>query len=84
MIFEWEINANKNCYIVKIRTTEGYKVGLSRDFGTGISMEEQEYVELLEDKKYTDEEAEERIKYWCKKLNLEDFKIFEHEIDERV
>ncbi|MFA6697457.1 MAG: hypothetical protein WAP98_00245 [Caldicoprobacterales bacterium] len=47
-------------------------------------MEEQEYVELLEDKKYTDEEAEERIKYWCKKLNLEDFKIFEHEIDERV
>ena len=50
MIFEWEINANKNCYIVKIRTTEGYKVGLSRDFGTGISMEEQEYVELLEDK----------------------------------
>lgn len=50
MIFEWEINANKNCYIVKIRTTEAYKVGLSRDFGTGISMEEQEYVELLEDK----------------------------------
>lgn len=50
MIFEYEINANKNCYIVKIRTTEGYKVGLSRDFGTGISMEEQEYVELLEDK----------------------------------
>lgn len=44
MIFEWEINANKNCYIVKIRTTEAYKVGLSRDFGTGISMEEQEYV----------------------------------------
>ncbi len=62
--------------IVKIRTKDGYKVGLSRDFGIGL----EDYEELLEETRYTELEAEERIKYWSEKLELEEFEVFEDEI----
>jgi len=65
--------------IVKIRTTEGYKVGMARDLSTGL----EDYEELLEEKRYTEKEAELRVQYWCRKLGLDEFKWYEHTVEHK-
>ena len=70
----------KNLYVAKIKTTEGEKIGFIRDLGIGFDEEEEKYWQILEDKRYSEEEIDERIDYWCKKLGLTEFNVFEHEI----
>ncbi|MCW2279472.1 hypothetical protein [Heliophilum fasciatum] len=60
--------------IVKIRTIEGYKVGMARDIeeSCGFALDEED----LEEGHYDEYEAEKRVHYWCEKLGLPEFNSF--------
>ncbi len=80
IVIDLDDTKTKNLYVAKIKTAEGEKIGIIRDLGIGFDEEEEKYCQILEDKKYSEEEVDERIEYWCRKLNLGKFSIFEHEI----